>query len=155
MNCGLYPSGVCMRGVHGSHEPFSLFDSPLSLGGLLAATGLLIWMALSAWGGLTAEEAGFRLREAWDLPTYFYVGLPIMALAVGAAAFFRPERPWRWALWLVVGHQLGVMVVGLGMQSGLSLMILVIVLAVMLAAGLAIPAMIGATVARKLAPRAY
>ena len=144
-----------MRGVDGSNEPLSVLNAAWALPVLLAATGLFTWIMVSAWGGLAAGEAGFRLREAWEVPTYFYVGLPVMTLAVATAAFFRPERPWRWALWLVVGHQLGVMVVGVGMQSGLSLMILVGVFAVLLAAGFAIPAMIGASVARRLAPRAY
>lgn len=144
-----------MRGVDGSNEPLSVLNAAWALPVLLAATGLFTWITVSAWGGLAAGEAGFRLREAWEVPTYFYVGLPVMALAVAAAAFLRPERPWRWALWLVVGHQLGVMVVGIGMQSGLSLVILVVVFAVLLAAGFAIPAMIGASVARRLAPRAY
>ena len=129
--------------------------SPVGTGALLAATGLIVWTGLSIWGGLAPTEIEFRLREAWDTSAYFYVGLPIMALAVAIAAFLRPERVWRWPLWLVGGHQLGVMLVGLGMQSAPSLLILTIILAILLAAGFAVPAMLGAMAARALAERAY
>jgi hypothetical protein len=122
---------------------------------LLAATGLIVWTGLSIWGGLASADGGFRLREAWDVAAYFYVGLPIMALAVAIAAFLKPERVWRWPLWLVGGHQIGVMLVGLGMQSAPSLLILTIILAILLAAGFAVPAMLGAMAARAMAERAY
>ena len=124
--------------------------SPKAAGLLLAATGLAVWIGLSIWGGM-GGEAGFRLREAWDTPAYFYVGLPLMAAAVALAAYHMPQRIWRWPLWLVAGHQLGVVLVGLGMQSGLSLVILTMVLAVLLATFFAIPALVGSLVARRLA----
>lgn len=129
--------------------------SPAALGFLLAATGLAVWTGLSVWSGLAGLEGGFRLREAWDTPAYLYVGLPLMALSVGLAAFHIPQRPWRWPLCLVGGHQAGILLIGLGMQSGLSLIILTLVLAILLAALFAIPAVVGSTVARRLAERAY
>ena len=144
-----------MRGVHGLSELRVFAASPLGTGILLAATGLIAWTSLSIWGGLATDDIGFRLREAWDTSAYFYVGLPIMALAVAIAAFLKPERVWRWPLWLVGGHQLGVMLVGLGMQSAPSLLILTIILAILLAAGFAVPAMLGAMAARAMAERAY
>jgi hypothetical protein len=121
---------------------------------VLAAMGLFVWIGLSVWAGIAAED-GFRLREAWDSSAYFYLGVPMMALAVAAAAFLRPQRAWRWPIWLVAGHQAGVMIVGLGMQSGLSLVILTIILAILLAALFAVPAFLGAIAARHLAPPAY
>ena len=120
----------------------------------LAAAGLGVWIGLSLWGGVGGSE-GFRLREAWDTPAYFYVGLPVMALAVAAASYQFPERIWRWPLWLVAGHQVGVLLVGVGMQSGLSLIILTLVLAVVLAAMLAVPAIVGAVLAKAMSERAY
>jgi hypothetical protein len=143
-----------MRGVVGSSELRRVAGSPLGTGLLLAATGLIAWLSLSVWSGLAADEA-FRLREAWDLPAYLYVGVPIMALAAAIAGFVQPERPWRWSFWLVGGHQLGLLVTGVGMQSGLSLILLTIILAVLLAVGFAIPAMLGAMAARALEERAY
>jgi hypothetical protein len=128
--------------------------NPLHLGVALAATGFLIWVGLSVIGGFSAG-AGFRLREAWDTAAYFYVGLPLMALAVGAASFVQPERPWRWPLWLVGGHQLGVLLLGVGMQSGLSLLLLTLMLGTMLAAVFAVPALLAANAARRRMERAY
>ena len=46
------------------------------------------------------------------------------------------------------GHQVGVLLVGVGMQSGLSLIILTLALAVLLAAMLAVPAIVGALLAK-------
>ena len=43
----------------------------------------VMWTALSVFGGLASDESAFRLREAWDTAAYFYVGIPVMALAVG------------------------------------------------------------------------
>ena len=143
-----------MRGVGGSSAFRQVAGSPLGTGILLAATGLITWVGLSIWGGIAGDGA-FRLREAWDLSAYLYVGMPVMALAVAFAAFVRPERVWRWPLWLVGGHQVGVLVTGIGMQSAPSLLILTIVLAVLLAAGFTIPAMLGAMAARAMEERAY
>jgi hypothetical protein len=124
--------------------------SPAATGPLLAGTGLALWTGLSVWGGIGAD-AGFRLREAWDTAAYFYVGLPAMALAVAIAAFHMPSRAWRWPLWVVGGHQAGVLLVGTGMQSGLSLIILTMLLAIILTAVLAVPAFVASMLARHVA----
>ena len=144
-----------MRNVNALSDVSRLGASPAGTGILLAATGLVVWTGLSIWGGIATAESGFRLREAWDSSAYFYVGLPVMALAVAIAAFARPKRIWRWPLWLVAGHQLGVLLVGLGMQSGLSLIILTLILAILLMAFFAIPAVIGSMAARRLMERVY
>ena len=115
-----------------------------------------MWTALSVFGGLvTHDESAFRLREAWDTAAYSMSASRSMALAVGLAAFIQPERAWRWPLWLVAGHQTGVLLVGLGMQSGLSLILLTLILAVLLTAFFFVPALIGAIAARWLAEQAY
>jgi hypothetical protein len=137
-------------------DGFARFAStPLRLGILVAGLGLVMWTALSVFGGLASDESAFRLREAWDTAAYFYVGIPVMALAVGVAAFLQPTRAWGWPLWLVAGHQTGVLLVGLGMQSGLSLILLTLILAVLLTAFFFVPALIGATAARWLAEQAH
>jgi hypothetical protein len=130
-----------------------LGTSPAGMGLLLAATGLIVWVSLSIWGGFASPDGGFHLREAWDIAAYFYLGVPVMALAVGAASFVRPRRVWRWPLWLVGGHQLGLLLVGLGMQSGFSLILLTLMLAVLLVAFFTIPAMLGSIAARRLVER--
>ena len=132
-----------------------LAASPLALGFGLAVAGFLIWIALSLVVGFGASAEGFRLREAWDTEAYFYVGVPVMSLVVGVAGFLNPERVWRWALWLAAGHQTGVLVLGLGMQSGLSLIILTLALGSLLAVVFALPALAGAEAARRIGERVY
>ncbi len=144
-----------MRRIKTLGEFRQLAATPAGTGILLAGLGLVVWIGLSIWGGFATSESGFRLREAWDTPAYFYFGLPVMVSAVAVAAFIRPARAWRWPLWLVAGHQLGVLLVGLGMQSGLSLIILTLILAVLQAAFFAIPALLASMAARLLTERAY
>ena len=124
----------------------SLLAAPLVTGPALAFIGFGIWTLLSAFSGL---------RDAWEMPVYFYVGLPLMMAAVSVASFHMPRRIWRWPLWMVGGHQAGVFVVGLGMQSGLSLLILLMALAILLAALLSFPALIGSMAARRVGQRVY
>ncbi len=130
-------------------------ESPGGAGFALAAAGFAVWMTLSIVAGLATSEPGFRLREAWDTDTYFFVGVPVMALAVAAAAFRHPERIWRWPLWLVAGHQVGVLLVGLGMQSGASLFVLTLMMGALLVVFFAVPAFVGAEAARRMGERAY
>ena len=118
---------------------------------ILAGTGLFVWTGLSIWAGMGAEPA-FRLREAWDSPAYLYFGLPLMAVAAAIAGFRDPSRPWRGPFWLAAGHQAGVLLVGLGMQSGLSLAILTLILAMLLAGFLMLPAFLGSVLARQTVP---
>ena len=143
-----------MRGVEGSGEFLRLVWSPNGIGALLATTGLITWTSVSLWSGVSAG-AGLDMHEAWQTPAYFYIGVPIMALAVAAAAFLMPDRPWRWALWLAGGHQLGLLVLGVGMQSGLSLVLATLILGILLAVGFVVPAMLGAMVGRAMTERAY
>jgi hypothetical protein len=142
-----------MRIVSEAAGATSLRSSPTAIGLLLAAVGLAVWVGLSILGGVS--EGGLRLREAWDTAAYFYLGVPVMAVAVAAAAYVMPHRVWRWPLWLVGGHQLGIILVGLGMQSGLSLFILTLILAVLLAAAFTVPALIGSLLARLTGERAF
>lgn len=137
-----------MRRVNTLEAAARLAASPIGMGILLAALGLSTWTGLSLWRDSTDANP---LGDRWASDAYFYAGLPAMALAVAVAAFLRPRRAWRWPLWLVAGHQLGVLLVGLGMQSGLSLLILTMILAVMLAAFFAIPATLAAMAARRSA----
>jgi hypothetical protein len=143
-----------MRSNGGVDRFLRTATSPVGLAVFTATLGFVMWAALSLIGGLALDEPAFRLREAWDTSAYFYVGIPVMALAVGLAAFMQPERAWRWPLWLVAGHQTGVLLVGLGMQSGLSLILLTLILAVLLTAFFFVPALIGAMAARWLAEQA-
>ncbi len=151
----LLPWGVSMRQVLDGAEIRRFMGSPAATGLLLAATGLTVWTGISIWGGMSGQDAAFRLREAWDTQAYFYFGMPVMAIAVAIAAYYMPRRIWRWPLWLVTGHQIGVLLVGLGMQSGLSLVILTLMLAILLAVFFSIPALVGSMLARRVTQRAF
>ena len=135
-----------MRVAANQKEFRALLAAPLVTGPALALIGLSVWTGLSALSGF---------QEAWEMPAYFYIGLPLMMAAVSIASFHMPRRIWRWPLWLVGGHQAGVYLVGLGMQSGLSLIILLVVLAILLAALFSVPALLGCMMARRVAQRAY
>ncbi len=134
---------------------YRFVSSPLRLGLLLAVLGFLTWTSLSLWAGLMAHEAGVHIGAAWDTAGYYYLGVPLMALAVAIAAFHHPHQAWRWPAWLVAGHQAGVLVVGVGMQSALSLLILALIFAVLLGALFAVPATLGVMAARRMGERAY
>lgn len=43
-------------------------------------------------------------REAWDDPTYWRLGFPILVLAAFLMGMIWRERPWQWAIWLVAGQ---------------------------------------------------
>jgi hypothetical protein len=141
--------GPSMRETNtlGGRRPVS---GPIQTAIVLGGFGFGVWIALSIIGGLASDEGGFKLREAWDTAAYFYLGLPLMALAVAIAGFIKPNRVWRWPLALVAGHMAGVLVLGLGMQSGLSLILLTLILAVLLCVFFAVPAALGAMASRKL-----
>lgn len=132
-----------------------LTSTPAGTGILLAGIGFLVWISLSVVGGFVTAEPSFRLREAWDTAPYFYVGLPLMAVAAAVAGFARPEQVWRWPIWLVAGHQLGVVVLGVGMQSGPSLILLTAILAIVLVVLFAVPAALGAFASRHFVERTY
>jgi hypothetical protein len=144
-----------MRSVNGVDRFLRSATSPVGLAVFAATLGFVMWTALSIIGGLVSDEPAFRLREAWDTSAYFYLGVPLMALGVGIAGFISPKQAWRWPLWLVAGHQAGVLLVGLGMQSGLSLILLTAILAILMTVFFFIPALIGAMAAKWLAEQAY
>jgi hypothetical protein len=52
-------------------------------------SGLLLW----SWASLAAGR-----RELWDAGSYWSIYLPLAALIAGVLGFAFPDRPWRWAL---------------------------------------------------------
>ena len=102
-----------------------------SLAGWLAslAGGALLWSA-------SALSAGGR--EPWDTGEYWSLYLPIACALCAALGFAFPERPWRWALGIMLA-QMPVMWVAHGIGTlwipGV-VMLLVLALPGMLLAGL-------------------
>jgi hypothetical protein len=56
-------------------------------------SGAALWIATSAMSGR---------REAWDSPLYWTVAYPIAVAIAAALGYLAPERPWRWALTLML-----------------------------------------------------
>jgi hypothetical protein len=48
-------------------------------------------------------------REAWDDPTYWFIGVPLMLIAAFILGLGYPERPWRWAVTIVAAQALWAM----------------------------------------------
>ena len=48
---------------------------------LLALVGFAVWTVFSLWPWLMNSHAPFRIREAWDTPLFWQVGVPVMLLA--------------------------------------------------------------------------
>ena len=101
--------------------------------------GFCVWAGLSLIGGV---------REAWDAPAYWLVGLPILAAVSGIAGYFVPVRVWRWPVFIGLGQILGMIVLNPGPGWGLLPLMLAFVM-VPLIIILTIPALIGGSIARK------
>jgi hypothetical protein len=74
---------------------------------LTAIAGFAVWTLFSI--PLLTGRAG--IREAWDFPAYWHVGIPLLLLLAAAAGCFSKDVPWKLALWAVAGHFLGVVLV--------------------------------------------
>jgi hypothetical protein len=124
--------------------------APVLTATLLATFGLLAWMGISIWGGVSAMGPGqpFQLREAWDIGSYFWLALPAMMLAAGVAGYLVPERVWRWPAWLMAGHLVGIVLVGVARGSGLGLLPFAIVLLALLVLLFWLPALLGKALAK-------
>jgi hypothetical protein len=62
------------------------------------AAGFALWasFALHPW------QAGAPMREGWDHPSYWSVGVPLLFAAQSAFAVFAEEPPLRQPLWVLV-----------------------------------------------------
>jgi hypothetical protein len=110
--------------------------------------GFVVWTVLSLAAG-RVYDGTFMVREAWDTPAYFSVGLPILLAGAGIAGWLRPERVWRWALLVVAGH-VAAMVLIHPAGTGLGLLPLAIVfIGLPLALLLTIAAIVGALISRR------
>ncbi len=97
---------------------------------------LITWLAISmaAGGG-----------EAWDKEAYWSVGLPVIYVLGGLAAFVSRASAWKIALWSGLGQLAGLLLTA----SGLSLW----PLGLMVMAVLSLPVLAAATVIRLLQTR--
>jgi hypothetical protein len=92
------------------------------------AGGALAWLLTMVVSGRT---------EAWDSPVYWSAAYPACLALAAAQAYFTPDRPWRWALAIMLVQPL-VMIVTSGGSFGL------LPLGLVLFGVLAIPALLAA-----------
>ena len=115
---------------------------------LAAAAGFIVWAALSFAAG-RMYDGTFIVREAWDTPAYFSVGLPVLLAGAGVAGWLQPDRVWRWALLVVAGQAVAMALIH-PPGSGLGLLPLTIVfIGLPLALVLTIAAIVGAVISRR------
>ncbi len=112
--------------------------SPTAAAALAAAAGFVGWAVFSLGGAR---------REAWDSSIWWMVVLPLLALAAAILGYLVPRRPWRWAV-AIIGGQLLAMIVLRPAGTDLGLFPLTLVLLAVLGLIFAVPAVIGGAIAR-------
>lgn len=88
--------------------------------GLAAVAGMVLWFATSMVSGR---------REPWDSSVYWTVSYPLAIALAGVLGYLFPERPWRWAV-VIILMQMVVMIAG---GSGFGLLPLGLILLSVLA----------------------
>lgn len=114
------------------------FPPAILAGAIALAAGFGVWVVLSL--------GGERIVEAWDTNAYFDVGIWVMAVAAAVAGFVAPRRVWRWSLWMVAGHVLGIVAVhppGMGLNL---LPLAIVIMFLPMTVLLVVPALIGGVV---------
>ena len=113
-----------------------------------AAAGFAVWAVLSFAGG-RVDHGTYFVPEAWDTPAYFSVGVPILLAGAAVAGFLSPVRVWRWALAVVAGHVVAMVLIhppgtGLGL-----LPVAIVFIGLPMTLILTIAAIAGAVVSRR------
>jgi hypothetical protein len=100
--------------------------APKHLYGVAAGGGALLWLATMAASGRS---------EAWDSALYWSVAYPLCIGLAAALAYAAPERPWRWALAIMLvqpvmliltsGNSFGLLPLGLILFGVLALPVIV------------------------------
>ena len=86
-------------------RPFWLLPS------LLALLGFAVWTLFSLWPWLMNSDAPLRIREAWDIPLFGQVGVPIMLLAQLVGGMLSEGRLFWQPLGMLGGLLAGIMLV--------------------------------------------
>ncbi len=88
---------------------------------ILACAGFAVWTLFS----LLPAIAGYGIREGWDTPLYWVVGLPLLLVLHGIVGAVTDGLAWRFPLWTIGGHTLAMVLIG---KSGADLGMLPIAL---------------------------
>ncbi len=104
--------------------------------------GILAWDLVRLIGGR---------REAWDDPSYWVIGYPLMLVAAGMLGLGFPERPWRWAVVIVATQAVWALFLGLATDGSVNLFPLGLAMFAVLALPCIAAAYAGQWLARRLA----
>lgn len=110
------------------------FGSDLVPIGIAAVAGVLGWDLVRFLG---------ERREAWDDPRYWLIGYPLMLAAAFVLGLGFPDRPWRWALAIVVAQAVWAVILALATDDAASLLPLGIVTFALLGLPLVVSAYAG------------
>ena len=78
---------------------------------LLALIGFAVWTLFSLWPWLMHPSEPFRIREAWDTPLFWRVGMPALLLAQAAGGALTGGKVYRQPLWMLGGFVVGLLLV--------------------------------------------
>ena len=117
----------------------------------LSSTAAMAIAAAAGFVGWAAFSLGGTRREAWDSGSWWLVVLPVLALVAGILGYLVPQRVWRWAV-AILGGQLVAMILLRPAGTDLGLLPLtVILLLVPLGLVFTALALIGGAIARRRA----
>jgi len=108
-------------------------EKPATAYAIAIVGGAALWLATAAISGR---------REAWDSSLYWTVAYPLSIVVAGALGYRFPEKPWRWALAVMLAQAVALAFAG----SDFSLL----PLGLILFAALALPAVVLARIMAKL-----
>jgi hypothetical protein len=78
---------------------------------LLVLIGFSAWSLFSLWPWLMHSNEPFRIREAWDTPLFWRVGVPVMLLAQAAGGVLTDGKAYWQPLWTLGGFFAGLLLV--------------------------------------------
>jgi hypothetical protein len=78
---------------------------------LLVLIGFAGWTLFSLWPWLVHANEPFRIREAWDTPLFWRVGVPVMLLAQAAGGALSGGKAWWQPFWMLGGFFAAVLLV--------------------------------------------
>lgn len=77
---------------------------------LAVARTILVIAGFALWALTSALPIGEGLREGWDRPVYWQIGLPLLVAAQLLVAFLSTERAVLAPLWVIIGHLVAMVV---------------------------------------------
>ena len=94
---------------------------------LIIARAMLFTAGFLLWGMSALIPHSDRIREGWDNPAYWNIGMPLMLVLQVAATTVARERLWRAPLWMLSGHALAIVLIH-PLGNGLALLPLAIMI---------------------------